>query len=228
MNDKKLERITLKSFYSTLLEQFHLEKGIGFTIKQFMLHPQKAIDEYFYIDRKRMIRPSRFLLLTVAIATFLSYQFFPLGDKMAEEFAQNPDYQKIPEQYLPAISYITALVNKYFNLVFMSSLPFVSVGTLLLFPMKGYNFAEHLILNIYLFCIQTIIFIITIPFLESFVTAAYIQIVVITTYTLYFYNKVFGLSWFQSIWRTTLVWIISQFGVSIIILILVVYMTYMP
>lgn len=227
MANEQLERITLSSIYNTLLEQFHLEKGIGYTIKQFILQPQSAIHEYFYVDRKRMIRPSRFLLLTVAIATFLSYQFFPLGDKMAEELAQDPDYQKIPEQYLPAISYITALVNKYFNLVFMSSLPFISLGTLLLFPMKSYNFAEHLILNIYLFCIQTIVFIITIPFLNSFIIAAYIQAVVVGAYTLYFYKKVFDVSWFQSVWRTALVWMISQLGVSIIIIIMVVYMTYM-
>lgn len=226
MQKKPIERITLKTIQTTLLEQFHLEKGIGYTIKQLLFQPRAAIQEYLYEDRLRMIKPSRFVLLTVAIATFISYQFLPLGDELLKELHNDPQYDQIPELFRPGIDQLAIWMKKYFNLVFMSSLPLTSLASFWVFKEANYNYAEHLVLNSYLFCIQTILYILSTPFITNFEWIAYLQAILTIFYFFYFFTQVFQLSFWNGIGKSVLVGIISQVLLAIILLLLFAFMTF--
>lgn len=204
------DRITMKGIFAILLEQFHLERGIGYTIKRLLTRPRAAIEEYLYEDRKRMIQPFRFVLLTAAIATFISYYFLPLGDELLKELQQDPEWERIPAFLKPTIEYTAIITNKYFNLLFMSSIPFVSLASYWVFNKANFNFAEHLVLNCYLFCIQTIFYIFTIPFMQGHAWVAYLQAILVAGYTLFAYLLIFRQKFWMGLWKVLLVWLIAQ------------------
>ncbi len=217
MSEQNPPRITLHSIFQTLLEQFHLEKGIGYTIKQLFINPKSAIDEYFYHDRKRMIKPSRFLLLTVAVATFLSYQFLGIGDEFMETLRNDPAYKMVPEAYRPALDQLNRLINQYFNLLFMISLPFLSLATYLIYKNRHFNYAEHLVLNTYSVCIQNIFFILTVPVINLSEAISLLQGVLALVYMVYFYIQVFEQKLWPGLGRFILVYFLSQMMVSLLL-----------
>jgi hypothetical protein len=203
-------RITMRSIFNILLEQFHLEKGIGYTIKRWVLSPRQAAEEYLLEDRKRMIKPFRFVLLTVAIATFLSFQFMPIGEDLVAEMKADPNWAQIPDFLKPFIEQSSIITKKYFNLLFLSSIPFVSLASYWIFKEIQYNYAEHLVINSYLFSIQTIVYIFTIPFMTDHAWIAVSQALIIAGYTLYAYIKIFKQPFFAGLGKSILVWLLSQ------------------
>ncbi|MEN0002902.1 MAG: hypothetical protein AAF798_02115 [Bacteroidota bacterium] len=216
-----LERITMKSILGILLEQFHLERGIGYTVKQFILAPRAAIEEYLYRDRSRMIKPFRFALLMAAIATFLSFQFLPISDEMTEEFRNSDGYAQLPAYIQSfAIGLIVAF-NKYFNLFFLSAIPLLTIGTYWVF--RQFNFAEHLVINSYIFSIKTIVYCLLIPFIVKFPIASVIQSALYLGYNLYAFLSIFKLPLGKGILKSLLVWGIYQVATAIVILIALLF-----
>jgi hypothetical protein len=206
----QIERITLRSIAGQVLEQLNLERGLGYTIKLLALDPGKAIREFLFEDRGRMIRPLPFLLLTVGVATYLSLQFLPLNQDMIARLHSDPGWNDTPDWLKPVVEMLIVGLQKYFNLMYMASLPFMTVSTFIIFNPYRLNFAEHLVLNIYLFCMQTLIYILTFPILASLNFLALLQTVFFTIYTVYFFKKVFNLSWRQGIIRSLLVYLLGQ------------------
>lgn len=71
------ERITLKKLWADILEQLNLERGLGYTIKQFGLRPGRASREYLYCTTGGLFR---FRLQADLQAYFLAgYSLFAVG-----------------------------------------------------------------------------------------------------------------------------------------------------
>ena len=111
------ERITLRKVRSQILEQLNLEKGLGYTIKRFLLRPRQAVEEYLYQNRKIYIKPFSFLLLTSAITTFLILEFFLKQDPHIKDLTTAPGWEKIPELLRPGMELLGKWFEKYFNFV---------------------------------------------------------------------------------------------------------------
>ena len=214
------ERISFRSFGISVLQELNLEKGIGFTIKEMTLRPGKAIREYLFEDRSKYTKPLTLLLLVVAVATFISLQILPLNEELSDAVENDPNLNIFPEALQPTLRALPELLNKYFNIFFMSSIPALAFSTYFLFKEFKYNLAEHLVVNIYIFSIQTVIFMIFMPLFPFWEWTVYIHLALLIGYSIFAYTKVFEQNWGPGILKSALVYLMSQFFLSVFIAIL--------
>ena len=215
-----VERFSFKKVGEMLLDILNLERGIGYTIKWLIIAPQKAIYEYLFEDRKRMVRPFPFLLLVTAIATFLSLKILLPDDNILQFLQNDPDWEKFPPPLQQLLTTIVPHIKRYFNLIFISGLPVTALATYLVFKPAGLNLAEHLVLNTYIYCIQIIGFIFIIPWVKGQVWVAVILAILIYFYIIYAYKKIFALSWAKGFGKFLLVFLISQMMTSLVFVII--------
>lgn len=201
-----VKRITLRSIGAEALAQLNLEKGLGYTIKQLVVAPGKMIQEYLFEDRSRITKPLTLVLLVATITAFISLRYLPADGALEKELAKGD----IPKNLLPAITLLIKLTRQYFNLVLMSSLPALALGSYLMFREKRLNYAEHLIINMYIFAIQTITQLLFLPFLDKLpwlgVGAGALSI----GYFLYAMVRIFDISWVETIWKSVVIYMIAQ------------------
>lgn len=213
--DIKPDRISFATIGAAILQQLNLEKGIGFTIKALSLRPGPAIKEYLFENRSKYTKPLTLLLLIVAGATFLSLKLLPIDNSLVEAMENDPTLNFFPEKLQGTIRQLPIFLKKYFNLAFMSSIPAVALSTYFLFKEKGFNLAEHFIINIYIFSIQTIFFIIFMPLLSYWKWTVGLHIAALAFYTIYAYRQIFDQTWMQSLAKSILVYLMTQFFFSV-------------
>lgn len=208
------ERITLKKLWTDILEQLNLERGLGYTIKQFLLRPGKASREYLYENREIYTKPFSFLLLTTAVTTFLMVQFVISQSPGGTNFNLDPDeLEKIPELIRPGIAMLIKFTKKYFNLFYLSNLPGVAVASYIILRKKcDYNLAELIVINTFIFSIQSILYLLNIPFFasEKATALASIPTLLLAGYFVFAFKQVFQLSFWQAVWYSLLVYVIAQ------------------
>ncbi|GAB2779678.1 hypothetical protein GCM10027275_24030 [Rhabdobacter roseus] len=110
----------------------HADKGIFHLMKLMALRPGIVVKEYVAGKRKKYFNPFNFLVLSVAVSTFVT-GYFHLMD-MAPE----------------APNKASALINKHINLIFFVAVPVSALFSWLLFRKSGYNYAENLTLHAFL------------------------------------------------------------------------------
>lgn len=206
-SDPAIARVTLRGIFDRILEEFHFDRGLGYTVKLLLLHPRRAMEEYLFVDRRRMLRPFTLLLLSVGIATFLSLELLLQEDPAAEAASQLADF---PERVRDAFLLALSAVRNYFNLIYMSSLLPMTLATYLVFRRHKLNLAEHLVLNCYLFSVQTWFFILTIPFLAQRADQLSWVSAVPAAFTVWFYKDVFEVGWGEGVLRSVLVFLLGQ------------------
>ena len=166
-----LSRITFRHLGIELLERFNLEKGLLFTIREFLLRPGRATRNYLFTeDRPKFTNPLSLLLFTAAIAAFLLIQFgwedsyfqdtFEQGLKQGYESRSGKELeaQNLPFSMEEAQLKINYIYTKYFNLLLVAILPILGLFTFLFFRKDRFFYAEHLVLNMYVMSIQNILF----------------------------------------------------------------------
>lgn len=214
------ERITIRHLINDLLLIANLEKGFGYTVKQLLLRPHRAVQEYLEVNRRRMMKPFPMLVLLVTIAAFLSLRLLPLGEPLWQDFKEDGGVNLLPPALQEAFHMLTIAMQKYFNIVFVLSLPGQAVGSFLLFRKSGYIFAEHLVINTYLFCIQTFLYILILPFLtwnEHF--AGPVLILSMFGYWLYALKQIFQPGWLTLLWKSAAIALVGQAVTNFLLLV---------
>lgn len=201
-----VKRITLRSIGAEVLAQLNLEKGLGYTIRQLFVAPGQVIQEYLFEDRSRVTKPLTLVLLVVTITAFISLRYFPADGSIEKELAKG----NIPGSLLPALTLMVKLARQFFNLVLMSSLPALALSSYLLFQEKRLNYAEHLIINMYIFGIQTIIQLLFLPFLDKLPWLGVVAGALSIGYFLYALVRIFNISWIEAIWKSVVIYTIAQ------------------
>ncbi|MBK7871932.1 MAG: DUF3667 domain-containing protein [Saprospiraceae bacterium] len=202
-----VKRITLQGVGEEMFAQFNLEKGLGYTVWQLIAAPGKAIREYLFEDRSRMMRPLNLVLLVVAITTFISLRYLP-NDAVMENELQSSN---LPASLIPAMSLFLKLSRQYFNLMLLSGLPAISLGTYLIFRDRGLNYAEHLVINMYIFATQTILYLPLLPFLNKIPWLSVIVYILNIGYILYAIMRIFEIRFLETLWRLIVAYLIAQF-----------------
>lgn len=203
-------RITFGFIGEQLLEQLNLERGLGYTLKSLLWTPGKAIQEYLFNDRDRLMRPFSFLLLMAAVTTFLTLHLLLGGKNLQELSSQAPEMQQLPLFLQAFTQKATSWTQQYYNLIYMSTLPAMALSTFLLFRKVNWHYAEHLVLNAYVYGFQSFIYLLIIPlyFLHPILFAAGALLMVV--YLVYAYYRIFSLSWWEAILFTLVAYLISQ------------------
>ncbi len=208
------ERITMKTIWLGLMDIFNLERGLGYTLVALTVRPGHAIREYLEENRTRLVPPFRFLILTVAIGTFLTVQYFNQSD-FFEQFqkgieqgynkneASIEDRSKFLEVYMART---TELYNNYFNLFILAGVPIIALTTFWIFR-KNMNYAEHLVINSYLTSYLTVIYILLIPILwiTDYWMLSVLYLGLSVVYSGYLYIQLFGEKIAKGILKTLLV-----------------------
>ncbi|MCB9286708.1 MAG: DUF3667 domain-containing protein [Lewinellaceae bacterium] len=185
------QRITMRSIGEELLQLANLEKGLGYTVKMLAIAPGRAIRNYLFEDRRRMTRPFAFLVLTITAATFLTLRFIPTGEALWKDFQGDVDVQRLPGQLSTILHWFTVATNQYMNLLYLSSLPGLALGTYVFFYKKGFNLAEHLVINSYIFSFQNLLYCLFVPFFLSAPWTGFLLALLLTAYTLFAYLSTF-------------------------------------
>ncbi len=189
----------------------NLEQGMGYTIKQLLIAPGATIQEYLFEDRNRLTRPFQLIVLLVAIATFLTLLVLPDMDELIEELHKTEGWDNFTPAVQESMEWFTKNMKQYFNVFFLAGIPFISLATFLIFRKSKYYYAEHLIINTYLSSPQTLFFILYVPFLKASGFFAIFQIIPVVVYSIYAYRQVFKESLWDTIWKSTLCFLLYQF-----------------
>lgn len=205
-----LPRITLKRLGEEILAQLNLEKGLGYTVRMLLVAPGAAIQEYLFENRQRMMRPLPLVLLLTAIATFLSFRVLSLDEGLSQPLEQSVQQTGLPPNMIPLFELLQKLGKQYFNLILMSSIPFMALASHWLFRKVGLYYAEHLVINMYLFSIQTLLLILFIPLIAIYTLTAPIILVLTLLYLTYAFVHIFQVSWKESLGKSFLFILISQ------------------
>ncbi len=205
------ERITIRHLLNELLLLANLEKGLGYTIRQLLLRPRAAVREFLYEDRQRMMKPFPMLVLMVTVATFLSLRLLPLGEPLWQDFKEDGGAGLLSPTVQEGLHLLTVAMQKYFNIIFVLSLPGQAIGSYLLFRKSGYNFAEHLVINTYLFCLQTLLYLLILPLLLwKEAVAGPLLILSMTGYWLYALKRIFQPGWWPLLWKSAGIALVGQ------------------
>ena len=143
--EKAPPRITIGYLWQEVLSTLSWDKGFFFTVKMLLLNPGKAIREYLQGVRSRYSHPVRFLVFTTAVSTYavikldLINKFYDEAGVLSTDEADRHIQQQL-----------VTFIYQYYNIITFLAIPILAAFTYLFFQKKGYNFAEHLVLNTFL------------------------------------------------------------------------------
>lgn len=166
-------RITMRNFFAkSIFSSLDIEKGLPQSIKALITHPGFSIRGYIAGKRVSLYRPVRFLVLVGAVATFISlrYNIFLVEQEEAVQSSgiENLLGMNIQHWYETHFVGFWEFANEYTTLINIISIPIFSLFSYLVFIKKGYNYAENLILNVYIVCMQLLLLVAFMPALEIF------------------------------------------------------------
>jgi hypothetical protein len=163
----------------------------------------------------RYYHPLRYIFvmagLSALIATTVDFK------KILKESSAWAEKSMTPEAVELQVKSLDAVLS-YMSLFYLSFMPLMSIGSFLVFRKKGYNFAEHLVGNSYLFGHLALfsIFITNLYRLPMPIfTVSFINIAVVTCYSCWFYKSWFSISWPQTLVRTFLTLLMGYLFIGI-------------
>jgi len=149
-----LDRFSVKKLWNTVLKALNLEKGILYTMINLTIRPGATLRMYLFEDRSKLVKPLSFLLLTTAIAAFLTLNLLELeGMFKSLEVANQSTTGNTPKMDAETKATLDKINQQYiqsFNLILLVSVPFLALSSFLFYQKAKYNFAEHLVVAAYL------------------------------------------------------------------------------
>lgn len=188
---KILKRLTIKESLAQLFGvMINLERGLWHTSIMMFKKPGMVVNDYLNGKTRPYIHPFRFLFLWLTIQLFLMFSsgvFDFIQVQMAAELHQETtDFQQR----------INEVMLKYLQLFFLFSIPSLSLGTKLFFKKKQFNFAEHLVLNSYVYGTTLVISTFFLPlyfvFRDEWLSIQYFGLVLNIAIHTYAYKMIFG------------------------------------
>lgn len=208
------KRLTVKNIAIDINQQFfNYDNKLLVTFLDLFKKPEVVIDSFLAGNRKRYVNVISYLALSLTLSglqLFITQKFFP---ETIDGFKQEDKGDNIQFD----LSLDMEGFMDYFGIVMIIFLPFAAFGTYALLFKRRHNYAEHIILNMYLTAQYTImLFILTliglicqvdpIPLLITLTMISY-------GYIGYALKRIYNLSILGALWRT----IVSQLIISTIV-----------
>ncbi|MEO1214563.1 MAG: DUF3667 domain-containing protein [Bacteroidota bacterium] len=167
---------------------FQLDRGFFFTVKELFTRPGHSIREFISGKRKYFYKPIAYLLITTTfyiLSTFLMgtntlMVDLLIGFKSGMEASDSSQGQGMVDWVIRNQTYLTFLV-----------LPLFSLASYLTFARSGYNYVEHLVLNLYITGQQMIIYLIFVFFIVEENVWMATPIILAITYNIWTYLQFF-------------------------------------
>lgn len=203
------ERYTLKHLFNLTLDSFNLQKGFFFTVKMLLTNPGKVINGYLEGRSKDFYNPLKYLILIASINAVLMLWFgifetnIEATNELLGEAPEGNNFQQL----------IAGYVRTYLNIFALLILPFYSLVSKWVFKKFKLYYAEHLIVNGYLFAQYTLLQMVTyllFSFIPSFskLSMAFSIVVFITYYT-YAFIAIFKIRFFKSLVSAAVIYLLG-------------------
>jgi hypothetical protein len=146
---KTTHRITMGHIAHDLAHAFtHADKGFFYMMLQLFKNPGKVAREYILEGkRKRYFTPFQYILLIGAAATIVVVNSHYMENAMR---AMNMAGDTVSTRQAAMMKQISYLQGKYYNILILIQLPFLSLSTFWLYRKYRYNYAEHLTLHTFI------------------------------------------------------------------------------
>lgn len=152
---KLSHRITMAHIGHDLVHAFtHADKGFFYLMLELFRNPGKVAREYIIEHkRKRYFTPFQYIIIIGTIATFIvsSTHFM---ETMMSTMSFGQEYSTRQAVIMQKIS---QLQTRYYNIMILLQLPFLSLSTLWLYKKHKLNYAEHLTLHTFITAQTTLI-----------------------------------------------------------------------
>lgn len=184
-------RVTTKETVHNFFHAFtHVDSGMLYLIKELSYRPGFVVKDYLEGKRKKHFNPLQFLVIAVAVSTFLAVNLNLFGPKI--------DPSTIPELTGKQVYYLqfNNFIYKYFNIILFVSVPIAALYSRFIFRESGFNYAENFIFNAFIAGERTVFYISLAPVLYFTKDFWYIGIgFYYLMWNIYFvvaYNQFFG------------------------------------
>jgi hypothetical protein len=216
-------RYTMKHLVNLVLDSFNLQRGLFFTFKMLFTNPGKLINDYLDGRSRDFYNPLKYLILVASINAVLMLWFDVFDTNVAttnEFLGEQPEGNPLQKKLI-------GYMKTYLNLVSLFVLPFYALVSKWVFSRFKLYYAEHLIINGYLFAqyitLQMFIYLLfaALPALTAYAMPA--AFVVFIIYYTYAFTGIFNVSWFGSLWRSIVIYLLGfLFFIMFVSLVLVV------
>jgi Protein of unknown function (DUF3667). len=125
----------------------HFERGILFTIRELLVNPGQNIRNYISENRRRLVKPVLFIILSSLIYSFISHYFHIEEEYIMHEGMENSSFVKILGWFQANYGYMNILSGM-----------FIAVWLKVFFKKYEYNFFELLIMLCFVLGISMLIF----------------------------------------------------------------------
>lgn len=147
------ERYTLKHLFGLVFESFNVERGLLYTVKMLFTNPGKLINDYLDGRTRDFYNPLKYLILIASINAVLMLWFDIFDTNVAntnELMGESREATKLQQILLDYL-------KMYLNIFSLLILPFYSLVTKWIFKKHKLFYAEHLVINSYLFAQYTLL-----------------------------------------------------------------------
>jgi hypothetical protein len=193
-------RITPRQLVAKFLSILNFERGVFFTLRGLLLKPTKTVNDYLYGNRRRHANPLRLLFFSSAIAAFLALNFGQTSSgvvnhtetpSMSSEnsvvFSEAELEARKAEVNARFLAKLQEFMDKYLNFIFLLSVPLFALLCALFFRKKGFNLAEHVVINAFLASMINVITIVLVPITSLWPEVSLGLLGLSAIYSFYFY-----------------------------------------
>lgn len=150
------KRITVRNLIAYVFASItNVERGLWYTLRGLLKNPGKVIQEYVNGRTRPYYHPLRLAFLLGTVSVILMFAFFDF-EAAQEAFAStlNPN---ISEEQKAIQLKINQTIRPFINFIPLLLLPFFATGSYWFHRKKQFNYAEHLVLNAYLYSLMTLL-----------------------------------------------------------------------
>jgi hypothetical protein len=223
------QRLTLKYLFTEFYQVFFSIDSNRplLTFIDLFKKPEVVIGGYINGTRKKYINAFGYFTIAVTISSlfyFIAFRFYPDLFDGTFDFSQNNDAQKEFGKKLQSS------VFDYQNLLFFAAIPLLAFMSWIVFYRNKYNYAEHLIINLYTYSqgsiVAIILYILTIWNKQLFnfiaIGVLFVQILIYA----YVLKRLYQLTFLQLI-KKTLLFIVILIPLYLIVIVITLFILYL-
>lgn len=149
-------RLSITEIRNEVLSYFNIEKGLLFTIIYMIKRPENLIALYLNENRRKVFNPLRYLLFAVAVSTIVTINnpgFISMIEGLQQEqFSTISSVDsKLGINIWETMLRMQEIFLSYQNVVILFSIPLISWITWKFLNKQGFNFAENLAINCFVY-----------------------------------------------------------------------------
>ena len=159
-------RVTIKRIFARFNEEFFsLDNKLLRTFKDLLIRPEVVIESYLSGIRKRYVNVISYLMLSLSL---FGFQFYLIQKFYSKGFNNDIESTGLKE-FDELIQTSTENIGDYIGFISIATIPLLAISTYLLFSNnRQHNFAEHIVINIFITAQYTILFVFSFFFLMLF------------------------------------------------------------